>query len=92
MKNDRLGLVIPYRKEGTPRKYLPDFVVRLGSGEQLIVEIKGQLGDAMIKKAAAERWCTAVTNSGRYGRWRYALCFGADDLRALLNSEREPNR
>ena len=27
VKNDRLGLVIPYRKEGTLRNYLPDFVV-----------------------------------------------------------------
>ena len=27
VKNDRLGLVVPYRKEGIARKYLPDFVV-----------------------------------------------------------------
>ena len=26
VKNDRLGLVIPYRKEGVARKYLPDFL------------------------------------------------------------------
>ncbi|MCC6780405.1 MAG: hydrolase, partial [Hyphomicrobiales bacterium] len=84
VKNDRLGLVIPYRKDGTPRKYLPDFVVRLADGTYLLVEIKGQAGDAMIKKAAAERWCTAVTNSGRFGTWRYELCFGAADLRKVL--------
>ena len=47
VKNDRLGLVIPYRKEGTPRKYLPDFIVELESGGHLIVEIKGQVGDAL---------------------------------------------
>ena len=55
VKNDRLGLVIPYRKDGAPRKYLPDFVVDLKNGACLIVEIKGQAGDAVIKKAAADR-------------------------------------
>lgn len=84
VKNDRLGLVIPYRKDGVSRKYLPDFIVKLTSGDWLLVEIKGQLGDAMIKKAAAERWCRAVTNDGRFRRWRYALCFGAQDLREVL--------
>jgi type III restriction enzyme len=87
VKNDRLGLVIPYRKEGTARKYLPDFVVDLVSGDHLIVEIKGQVGDAKIKEAAAHRWCTAVTNSGRHGRWRYELCFGALELKAVLDAE-----
>jgi len=86
VKNDRLGLVIPYRKDGSPRKYLPDFVVRLTSGDYLVVEIKGQVGDAMLKKAAAERWCRAVTNDGRFGVWSYGLCFGADELKQHLNS------
>jgi len=86
VKNDRLGLVIPYRKEGTPRKYLPDFLVKLKSGSHLIVEIKGQVGDAAIKKAAAERWCRAVTNDGRYGNWDYRLCFGAEELRSVLDT------
>jgi type III restriction enzyme len=86
VKNDRLGLVIPYREQGVPRKYLPDFVVELASGGMLIVEIKGQIGNAAIKKAAAERWCKAVTNSTHFGPWTYHLCFGADDLRKVLDS------
>ena len=84
VKNDRLGLVIPYRKEGTPRKYLPDFIVELEAGGHLIIEIKGQVGDALIKKAEAERWCRAVTNDGRLGVWKYHLCFGQADLEAVL--------
>ncbi len=84
VKNDRLGLVIAYRKEGVAKKYLPDFIVELESGEKLIIEIKGQVGDALIKKAAAERWCRAVTNLGRFGVWKYHLCFGQSDLEALL--------
>jgi type III restriction enzyme len=86
VKNDRLGLVIPYRKEGTLRKYLPDFVVELLNGGRLIVEIKGQVGDAAIKKAAAERWCRAVNNDGRHGNWDYRLCYGSEDLKGVLDA------
>ena len=89
VKNDRLGLVVPYRKDGTARKYLPDFIVELEEGEWLLVEIKGQLGDAMLKKAAAERWCKAVTNEGRFGRWTYHLCFGKKDLERVLEERME---
>ena len=85
VKNDRLGLVIPYRKDGALRKYLPDFVVDLQGEDRLLVEIKGQIGDAMIKKAAAERWCRAVTNDGRFGTWIYRLCFGAEELKRVLD-------
>jgi type III restriction enzyme len=86
VKNDRLGLVVPYRKEGVAKKYLPDFIVKLEGGERLLVEIKGQVGDAILKKAAAERWCRAVTNDTRFGRWHYYLCFGADELAAALEN------
>jgi len=87
VKNDRLGLVVPYRKDGVARKYLPDFVVELQGGERLLVEIKGQLGDALIKKAAAERWCRAVTNDGRFGKWSYHLCFGKKELAKVLEGK-----
>lgn len=86
VKNDRLGLVIPYRKEGVLRKYLPDFIVRLTSGESLVVEIKGQIGEALIKKAAAERWCRAVSTDSRFGSWTYHLCFGAKELAGALDN------
>lgn len=85
VKNDRLGLVVQYRKDGVGRKYLPDFIVELNDGRHLLVEIKGQAGDAAIKKAAAERWCRAVSNDGRFGKWSYHLCFGALELKAVLD-------
>ena len=37
-----------------------------------------------IKKTAAERWCRAVTNLGRFGVWKYHLCFGQSDLEAVF--------
>ena len=84
VKNDRLGLVVPYRKDGVARKYLPDFVVEMTDGSFLIVEIKGQEGDAAIKKAAAERWCKAVTNDGRFGSWAYRICWGPNEIMKVL--------
>jgi type III restriction enzyme len=84
VKNDRLGLVVPYRKDGGARSYLPDFLVELVNGEKLIIEIKGQLGEALVKKAAAERWCRAVTNEGSYGKWTYYLCREPKELGDVL--------
>ena len=86
VKNDHLGFVIPYRKDGVRRSYLPDFIVELTSGEWLIIEIKGQLGDAEIKGAAAERWCSAVNNDGRFGLWSYHLVRQPPDLLKLIHS------
>ena len=86
VKNDWLGLAITYRKDGVARKYLPDFVVEMTDGSFLIVEIKGQEGDAAIKKAAGERWCKAVSNDGRFGGWAYSICWGPNDIMNVLNA------
>ena len=86
VKNDHLGFQVPYRKDGVRRRYLPDFIVDLNSGERLVVEIKGQIGDAEIKAAAAHRWCNAVNNDGRFGQWSYHLVRQPPDLMTLLGS------
>jgi type III restriction enzyme len=85
VKNDHLGFQVPYRKDGVRRKYIPDFIVDLESGQRLVVEIKGQLGDAEVKAAAAHRWCNAVNNDGRFGRWSYHLVRQPPDLMKLLD-------
>jgi type III restriction enzyme len=85
VKNDHLGFVVPYRKDGVRRKYLPDFIIETIAGEHVIVEIKGELGDAEIKAAAAHRWCNAVNNDGRFGRWSYAMLRHPADLMNMLN-------
>ena len=67
------------------RRYLPDFIVDLTTGERLIVEIKGLAGDADIKTQAAHRWCTAVNNDGRFGRWSYHIVRQPPELMKLLD-------
>lgn len=87
VKNDHLGFLVPYRKDGNKRNYLPDFIVELVSGEKLVVEIKGQvIDDALVKEAAAKRWCEAVNREGRFGRWSYHLIKHPADLMQLLDN------
>jgi type III restriction enzyme len=85
VKNDQLGLIVPYRKDGVARGYFPDFVAETVNGDRLMIEIKGQEGDAALKRAAAERWCRAVTHDGRFGKWTYHLCYGAGQLQLVLD-------
>ncbi len=74
VKNEHLGLRIPYRKQGMPASYIPDFVAVLEMGLNLLIEIKGQYGDdADLKAKAAERWVAAVNRAGDFGTWRYLV-------------------
>ncbi len=78
VKNQNLGLEVPYLMGSTPRKYIPDFIVRVNDGGaeplNLIVEIKGYRGeDARIKaETMGAYWVPGVNNLGRYGRWAFA--------------------
>ncbi len=80
VKNQGLGLEVPYRHGLETRKYIPDFIVLVddGHGEDnplhLIVEIKGYRGeDAKEKKATMDTyWVPGVNNYRRYGRWAFA--------------------
>jgi len=77
VKNQGLGLEVPYRYGSTARKYIPDFIVQIDDGQEdylnLIVEIKGFRGeDAKEKKAAMDTyWIPGVNNLGIYGRWAF---------------------
>ena len=48
VKNQGLNFEVPYRDGATPRRYCPDFIVRIDDGGDeplnLIVEIKGYRG------------------------------------------------
>lgn len=80
VKNQGLGLEIPYRWMSETRRYLPDFILRVqdGHGEDdllnLIVEIKGYRGEnAKEKKATMDAyWVPGVNNLGTFGRWAFA--------------------
>jgi type III restriction enzyme len=75
VRNDHLGLVIPYEFMGVDHSYEPDFLVRLANGLTLLLEIKGfEDEQTRAKHEAAKRWATAVNNWGQLGRWALHVC------------------
>jgi type III restriction enzyme len=80
VKNERLGLTIPYIHDGRAHDYVPDFLVRLvcepdDVERTLIVEVSGgqkSPGPTAAKAdTARNQWCAAVNNWGEFGRWGY---------------------
>jgi type III restriction enzyme len=77
VKNQGMQFEVPYRDGALPRKYVPDFIVRLDNGREeplnLILETKGYRGiDAQHKAQTMEQlWVPGVNNLGTYGRWGF---------------------
>ncbi len=80
VKNQGLGLEVPYRLGSEMRKYIPDFIVLVDDGRgpddllHLVVEIKGyRREDAKEKKLTMETyWVPGVNNLAHFGRWSFA--------------------
>ena len=78
VKNQNLGLEVPYRYGSENRTYFPDFIVLVDDGHDdplhLVVEIKGyRKEDAKIKKDTMETyWVPGVNNLGTHCRWAFA--------------------
>ena len=95
VKNQNLGLEVPYRWLSENRRYIPDFVLRIedGHGESdllnLIVEIKGYRGeDAKEKKSTMDTyWIPGVNNLGTFGRWAFAEFTEVYQLEPELNEK-----
>jgi type III restriction enzyme len=86
VKNQGLGLGIPYLHDGQPHEYVPDFVVRLGNGVKLILETKGHDPLEEIKSQAARRWVDAVNADGRHGEWRYEIIHEMAAVPAVIDA------
>ena len=89
VKNAGLGFAIPYFHNGQPHDYVPDFIVRLkaeGPPSHLILETKGYDPLEEVKRAAADRWVSAVNADGRYGRWQYAVARRPEEVRKRLDA------
>jgi len=94
VKNDHLGLTIPYVHKGRTHSYVPDFLVRLRRAEgedfdrTLVVEVSGgqkSPGPTKVKaQTARDSWCVAVNNHGGFGRWGYAEITSMDGVKGTL--------
>ena len=67
------------------RKYRPDFLVRLASGDTLILETKGQDTEQdRVKWRYLDEWVQAVNTQGGFGRWRWATAYQPGQIKDIL--------
>jgi type III restriction enzyme len=91
VKNQGLGLEVPYRDGAIPRKYLPDFILRIDDGGpeplNLIVETKGyRRGDAQLKAETMRTlWIPGVNHLGSYGRWAFVEFTDVFEMQAAFD-------
>jgi type III restriction enzyme len=75
-KNDHLGFQIYYLWNGSRRRFVPDFLVRLANGKTLVLEIKGEDSPQnQAKRAALAAWVTGVNQKGGFGIWCSDVAF-----------------
>jgi type III restriction enzyme len=85
VKNDHLGFAIIYNFQGVVSRYFPDFIIKLKTGDHLIIETKGQERDKeKTKRAFLDEWSKAVNQHGGFGKWRWAVSLNANDLDEIL--------
>ena len=101
VKNQGLGLEVPYKDGSSVRVYVPDFIVLIDDGNgpddplHLVVEIKGYRHENVKLKSETIRtqWLVGVNNLGSFGRWDFAELsdvYALDsDLTEKINAEFE---
>jgi type III restriction enzyme len=91
VKNDHLGFEIHYTYSGVVRKYRPDFIVRMASGQMLVLEVKGQDSEEdRTKRDFLSEWVRAVNEHGGFGQWVSEVSYDPGDLRTILKRHSGP--
>lgn len=87
VKNDHLNFVVYYNYQGVVRRFFPDFLIKLTTGENLIIETKGQDNEQnKTKRAYLDEWCRAINQHGGFGKWSWAVSFDPNDLDQILKN------
>lgn len=85
VKNDHLGFEVLYIYRGVVRKYRPDFLIRLSTGEMLILETKGQDSEQeRVKRRFLDEWVNGVNAHGGFGRWRWDVALQPGEIKDIL--------
>ena len=91
VKNDHLGFQIYYLWNGSRRRFLPDFLVRLKNGKTLVLEIKGVDDDQnRAKRAALMTWVKGVNQKGGFGVWTADVAFEPWQICEIVEHHAEP--
>lgn len=87
VKNDHLGFQIHYMWNGSRRRFLPDFLIRMTNGKTLVLEIKGVDDDQnRAKRSALASWVQGVNAKGGFGTWVDAVAFAPTQIEAIVKA------
>ena len=85
-KNDHLGFQIYYLWGGSRKRFIPDFIVRLANGRNLVLEIKGEDSPMnSAKRDALALWVKAVNAKGGFGSWCWDVAFKPAEIQDILS-------
>ncbi len=86
VKNDHLGFDINYIFRGEVHKYWPDFIIRLNTGEYLVLETKGRdTQKDRTKREFLDEWIRAVNENGGFGHWQWDVSRDPADVAGIIN-------
>lgn len=75
-KNDHLGFNVYYLWNGSKRRFIPDYLIRLANGKTLVLEVKGvDSSQNAEKRAALDLWVKAVNVKGGFGTFVWDVIF-----------------
>jgi type III restriction enzyme len=84
-KNDHLGFQVYYLWNGSKRRFVPDFIIRLVNGKTLVLEIKGEDSDQnRAKRSALDVWVKGVNAKGGFGVWCWDVAFEPAKVHDIL--------
>lgn len=87
VKNDHLGFAIYYTHQGVTHTYWPDYLVKLTTGEMLVLEVKGKDDQQnRTKREFLDEWVRAVNQQRGFGPWRWAVSKNPADLKGILKA------
>jgi type III restriction enzyme len=85
VKNDHLGFEVLYIYKGVVRKYRPDFLIRLASGNTLVLETKGMDTEQdQTKRRFLDEWVKAVNAHRGFGHWCCDVSRNPADVKDIL--------
>jgi len=70
------------------RKYRPDFIIQLITGDFLVLETKGQdTQQDKTKRTFLDEWVKAVNGQAGFGKWSWAVSYNPSDVAEILQAE-----
>jgi type III restriction enzyme len=91
VKNDHLGFQVHYLWNGSRRRFIPDFIIRLNNGRMLVLEIKGEDSEQnKAKRAALNSWVQGVNAKGGFGTCCWDVAFVPAQLQDILVKHSRP--